>query len=164
MDQRIVLLAALLALPLIAQQDSRKPSPFPEKNRGRNSAPEKSQPRQSGSATQTSPNAPAASGPEGPATAAVASPMTGTACFFSTRAAGELVAAHATLPIGTRVKVTNLTNRKTVEVQVVERFQASGRVINVSEAAARQLGFIQAGTAEVQLELVPQPAASSDRQ
>ena len=71
------------------------------------------------------------------------------------------MAAHATYPFGSRVKVTNLANGKTVEVQIVDRLPVSSRIINVSEAAARQLGFIAAGTAEVRLDVVPQRAAAA---
>jgi membrane carboxypeptidase/penicillin-binding protein PbpC len=94
------------------------------------------------------------------------SQQTGMACYFSPGANGgltasgarlsgeELVAAHATYPLGSHVKVTNLANRKTIEVRIVDRFPATNRVINVSEAAAKLLDFVKAGTAEVRLELM----------
>jgi rare lipoprotein A len=70
------------------------------------------------------------------------------------------VAAHATYPLGSRARVTNLANGKSVEVEIVDRFPSTKRIINVSEEAARQLGFIQAGSAEVRVEPVRRGAAS----
>ena len=65
------------------------------------------------------------------------------------------MAAHASYPLGSRVKVTNLANGKTVEVRIVDRFPGgASRIINLSAAAARALDFIRAGTAVVRLELV----------
>lgn len=90
----------------------------------------------------------------------------GQACFFSSGANGgltasgkrlnidELVGGHASFPLGSTVRVTNLANQRSVEVTIVDRFPVSQRVINVSEAAARQLDFVRAGTAEVRLELL----------
>ena len=66
------------------------------------------------------------------------------------------MAAHASYPLGSRVRVTNLANGKTVEVQIVDRFPGSSRIINVSAAGARALDFMQAGTAMVRIELVQQ--------
>lgn len=99
--------------------------------------------------------------------------QTGTACFFSASANGgitasgirlnseEMVAAHARYPLGSRIRVKNLTNGKTVDVRVVDRFPESGRrIINVSEAAARELGFVKAGTAEVELNPVEDAPAA----
>ena len=65
---------------------------------------------------------------------------------------GALTAAHRTLPFGTRVKVSNLANGRSVVVRVNDRGPfAEGRVIDVSRAAAEKLGFINAGLARVQL-------------
>ena len=78
------------------------------------------------------------------------SPDKGEASFF---AGAELVASHASYPLGSRVKVTNVANGKSVEVRIVGRFaNSSRRIINVSESAARELDFIKAGTAEVRVE------------
>ena len=56
------------------------------------------------------------------------------------------VAAHRTLPFGTKVKVTNKRNGKAIIVRINDRGPfIKGRVIDVSKAAARQLGFIGAG-------------------
>ena len=55
---------------------------------------------------------------------------------------GELAAAHRTLPFGTRVRVTNISNGKSVIVRVNDRGPfIRGRVIDLTIAAARMLGF-----------------------
>lgn len=64
----------------------------------------------------------------------------------------RLTAAHRTLPFGTRVRVTNLDNGKTVVVTITDRGPfRRGRVIDVSERAARKLGFTRQGSARVRL-------------
>jgi rare lipoprotein A len=64
-----------------------------------------------------------------------------------------LTAAHRTLPFGTRVLVTNVRNGKTVVVRVVDRGPFNrGRIIDVSRAAARELGMIDSGTTMVSVE------------
>ncbi len=64
-------------------------------------------------------------------------------------------AAHKTLPFGTILKVTNLDNGKSVNVRVNDRGPfVQGREIDVSKAAAQQLGFTDTGTARVSLEIV----------
>ncbi|PZR14971.1 MAG: septal ring lytic transglycosylase RlpA family lipoprotein [Archangium gephyra] len=61
-------------------------------------------------------------------------------------------AAHRTLPFGACVLVTVLASGATVEVRVNDRGPfVAGRIIDVSEAAARTLGFIDAGVARVRL-------------
>ena len=66
-----------------------------------------------------------------------------------------LTAAHRTLPMGTRVRVTNTRNGKSVTVRINDRGPFSkGRIIDLSKAAARQLDMIDAGTAPVTLEVV----------
>lgn len=68
----------------------------------------------------------------------------------------ELTAAHRTLPIGTRVRVTNVRNGKTVVVRVNDRGPFVGRrVIDLSHAAARQLGMLRSGLARVRLDKLP---------
>ncbi len=63
---------------------------------------------------------------------------------------GHLTAAHRTLPFGTRLKVTNLSNRKTVVVTVNDRGPfIRGRIIDVSAGAASALGFRSAGVVRV---------------
>lgn len=69
---------------------------------------------------------------------------------------GEMTAAHPTLPFGTRLRVTNLRNGRHVVVRVNDRGPyARGRVLDVSRAAARQLGFLDRGIARVKLEVLP---------
>ena len=63
-------------------------------------------------------------------------------------------AAHKTLPFGTKLKVTNLRNGKSVKVVVNDRGPfTGGRVLDVSRGAARHLGMIASGTAKVKVQL-----------
>ena len=63
-----------------------------------------------------------------------------------------LTAAHRSLPFGTRVRVENLRNGKAVVVRINDRGPfIGGRVIDLSRAAAKQIGMMQAGTAKVRL-------------
>jgi rare lipoprotein A len=65
----------------------------------------------------------------------------------------ELTAAHRTLPFGTRVLVTNMHNGRSVTVRINDRGPFNrGRIIDVSTAAARELGMIGSGTAMVSVE------------
>ena len=69
-----------------------------------------------------------------------------------------LTAAHRVLPMGTRVKVTNLLNQKSVTVRINDRGPAiRGRLIDISKGAARAIGLLGAGIAPVQLEIVSTP-------
>ena len=74
-----------------------------------------------------------------------------------------LTAAHRSLPFGTRVRVTNLRNGRTVVVVVDDRGPfVRGRVIDLSLAAARRLGMVRDGVVPVRLEVVQwaaEPAA-----
>lgn len=66
-----------------------------------------------------------------------------------------LTAAHKTLPLGTKVKITNVENRKSVIVNINDRGPFVGeRIIDLSWEAARQLGFLRDGLTTVILELV----------
>lgn len=67
-----------------------------------------------------------------------------------------LTAAHGQLPFGTKLKVTNLRNKRSVVVTVNDRgaFHAYGRIIDLSRAAAKELGMIGRGTAKVKLEVL----------
>jgi rare lipoprotein A len=66
----------------------------------------------------------------------------------------RFTAAHTSLPFGSKIKVTNLGNGKTVEVEINDRRPfAENRIIDLSQAAARALGMIESGTATVRLEL-----------
>jgi rare lipoprotein A len=65
----------------------------------------------------------------------------------------RFTAAHRTLPWGSRVKVTNLANGKSVEVRINDRGPfGNGRIIDVSRAAARVLGMVGLGIATVRVE------------
>ncbi|WP_291908475.1 septal ring lytic transglycosylase RlpA family protein [Chitinophaga sp. CB10] len=63
-----------------------------------------------------------------------------------------LTAAHPSLPFGTRLKVTNMANGKTVKVRVNDRGPfAKGRIIDLSKKAAKRLGMISTGVATVEI-------------
>lgn len=69
--------------------------------------------------------------------------------------AAELTAAHRSLPFGSLVRVTNPANGKSVTVRVNDRGPfTAGRVIDVSRAAAEELGLIARGHAPVELEVI----------
>jgi len=79
----------------------------------------------------------------------------------NTTASGEaydlngLTAAHPTLPFGTTVRVTNLNNRKNILLRINDRGPYIGqRLIDVSWAAAKRLGFVHAGITRVRVEVV----------
>lgn len=100
-------------------------------------------------------------------TAVRAQVQTGKASYYADRfegkptASGEkyrhnkLTAAHKTLPFGTRVRVTNLSNNASVEVVINDRGPfVEDRIIDLSRAAAEKLGFIMQGIAEVRVEVI----------
>ncbi len=66
---------------------------------------------------------------------------------------GHFTAAHRTLPFGTSVKVINLDNGKNVIVRINDRGpHLKGRIIDVSPAAAKEIGLLGNGTANVRIE------------
>ena len=66
-----------------------------------------------------------------------------------------LTTAHKTLPFGTRVKVTNMQNHKSVDLVVTDRGPTqAGRVLDISAAAAKALGISRHGSAQVSVEVV----------
>jgi rare lipoprotein A len=77
-----------------------------------------------------------------------------------------LTAAHKTLPLASFVRVTNTINNKSVVVKINDRGPyVHGRVIDLSYAAARLLGFRKAGTARVKIEgLTQQEAKAAETQ
>ena len=90
---------------------------------------------------------------------------TGTASWYGreahgkTTASGEVFdmndmsAAHRTLPLGTVIRVTNLDNYRSVTVKVNDRGPfVKNRIIELSYGAAKELGFIAQGTAQVKIE------------
>lgn len=66
----------------------------------------------------------------------------------------NFTAAHHSLPFGTKVRVTNLDNGRSVVVRVNDRLGHGGRVIDLSTAAARSIGLINAGLATVRLDVI----------
>ena len=78
--------------------------------------------------------------------------VTASGVRFNTHA---MMAAHRTLPFGTKVRVTNLTNHKSCVVEITDRGPFSrGRIIDLSYAAAEELGMMQAGVAKVELQVI----------
>jgi rare lipoprotein A len=67
----------------------------------------------------------------------------------------DLTAAHQTLPLGTRVMVTNLETGRSTEVTINDRGPfAKGRIIDLSFAAGKALGMIEPGTIPVRVEVI----------
>ena len=103
--------------------------------------------------------------------------QTGLASWYGPRHHGRLTsngetfdqdgftAAHPSLPFGSRVKVTLLATGRSVVVRVNDRFPGHrGRIIDVSRAAAREIGMMRRGTGRVRLELVERsPAGHGER-
>ncbi|MGZ8487004.1 MAG: septal ring lytic transglycosylase RlpA family protein [Candidatus Binatia bacterium] len=70
----------------------------------------------------------------------------------------EMTAAHQTLPLGTKVMVTNMENGRSAEVLVNDRGPfAKGRIIDLSHAAARSVDMLGPGTALVRVEVLDSP-------
>jgi rare lipoprotein A len=72
-------------------------------------------------------------------------------------ARGKLTAAHRSLPLGTKVKVTNLRTKQHVVVKINDRGPyggRNGRIIDLSEAAAQRIGVRERGTERVQIVVV----------
>lgn len=64
----------------------------------------------------------------------------------------KLTAAHKTLPFGTKVKVTNKNNGKSVKVRINDRGPfVAGRIIDLSKKAAKKIDLYKAGVAEVEI-------------
>jgi rare lipoprotein A len=68
----------------------------------------------------------------------------------------RLTAAHRSLPLGTRVKVTNLRTKRQVVVKINDRGPYAGgrRIIDLSEAAAKRIGLLEHGTERVAVVVV----------
>jgi len=72
--------------------------------------------------------------------------------------------AHKTLPFGTRVKVTNLANKKSVVVRVNDRGPTSpDRIGDLTTGAARKIGMTKAGVVDARLEVVGQAKAGKKK-
>jgi rare lipoprotein A len=93
-------------------------------------------------------------------------PQTGEASWYGAQHQGKqtasgtmydqagFTAAHPSLPLGSKIKVTNLANGKSVEVEITDRGPFAGnRIIDLSQGAAKALEMIESGTATVRLEL-----------
>ena len=75
----------------------------------------------------------------------------------------KFTAAHRTFPWGSRVKVTNLANGKSVEVRINDRGPfGQGRIIDVSRAAARVLGMVGSGITTVRIEWLSDSEKSNE--
>lgn len=75
---------------------------------------------------------------------------------------GKMTAAHRTLPFGTKVKVTNKVNEKSVIVRINDRGPfVKDRIIDLSKTAAKRLGFLNKGVANVRVEVVQKGAVPS---
>ncbi len=69
-----------------------------------------------------------------------------------------LTCAHRHLPLGTKIKVTNLLNARSLILKVTDRGPAvASRVLDVSMAAAKRLGFLRAGLTPVRIQVVRYP-------
>ena len=69
-----------------------------------------------------------------------------------------MTCAHRKLPLGTRIKVTNLLNARTLVLKVTDRGPAvASRVLDVSMAAAKRLGFLRAGLTPVRIQVLSYP-------
>jgi rare lipoprotein A len=74
---------------------------------------------------------------------------------------GKLTAAHRTLPMGTRVRVTNVDNGRSVVVRINDRGPfKGGRILDLSQAAARELGALGAGVFTVRIDVLEDAAGS----
>ncbi|MEM7301797.1 MAG: septal ring lytic transglycosylase RlpA family protein [Pseudomonadota bacterium] len=71
----------------------------------------------------------------------------------------KMTAAHRSLKFGTRIRVTNLRNGRSVVVCVNDRGPfIKGRIVDVTKAAARRLGFVRSGWTRVRLDVTGRPS------
>jgi rare lipoprotein A len=93
--------------------------------------------------------------------------QTGKASFYADKfegsqtASGEkyrhnkLTGAHKSLPLGTKVRVTNVLNNQSVEVVINDRGPyVENRIIDLSKSAAERLGFVNQGLTDVKIEVI----------
>jgi rare lipoprotein A len=67
----------------------------------------------------------------------------------------EMTAAHKTLPLGTFVRVVNLRNHRSTIARITDRGPyIAGRIVDLSKTGAADIGILDAGTAEVRLEVL----------
>ncbi len=77
---------------------------------------------------------------------------------------GALTMAHNTLPFGTKVRVTNVANKRSVVARVNDRGPTTpGRIADLSTAAASRIGMLRAGIVEAKLEVVSTSTAKVKR-
>ena len=118
----------------------------------------------------------ASAAPEIPADATPLSSETGIASWYGAPyhnrrgSNGEIydmhamTAAHRTLPLGTVVRVTDLKTESSAVVRITDRGPfIEGRIIDLSQAAAKQIGMIQRGTAEVRVDVLQTPSSAGFR-
>lgn len=119
-----------------------------------------------GVAACQAPPTPIATAPTAPAPVAQAAPAvidSGTASYYGKAhngrrtASGErfnmeaMTAAHPWLPFGTKVRVTIQGTDRSIVVTITDRLPSHRRIIDLSQGAARELGIIQQGLAQVVL-------------
>ncbi len=76
----------------------------------------------------------------------------------------KFTAAHKTLPLGTWVRVTNLSNDSVVIVRINDRMpQWNKRSIDLTEAAAGKLNYLNSGVTKVKIEVIPDPKYKNTR-
>jgi rare lipoprotein A len=109
-------------------------------------------------------------GPSGPLTRALDT-VVGLASYYGERFHGRTtasgvrfdmrkpVAAHPSYPFGTRVRVTNLANKRAIVVTIIDRgptrrYQKAGVIIDLAKGAAQTLGFIRQGRQRVRIEVL----------
>jgi rare lipoprotein A len=168
----VVLSACALAISGCHKETTRayRPPPPPStttaSNHGKNSRPSRTTPPADGAAAEIAPTpAPAPDNLGKPVSSEV-----GLASWYGPPYAGRkgadgtiydqnaMTAAHLTLPMGTMVRVTNLTNNESVVVKITDRGPfVHGRIIDLSLAAAKATGVYRAGVARVKVEAFPAP-------
>lgn len=92
--------------------------------------------------------------------------QTGTASYYALKFNGRktysgqilhndsLTAAHRTLPMGTMVRVTNLSNDSVIVVKITDRMGKSPHIIDLTQGGAKRLNFLGKGIAKVKLEVI----------
>lgn len=73
----------------------------------------------------------------------------------------KLTAAHRTLPFGTILRVTNLSNRRVVDVRINDRGPyVNGVILDLSLGAAQRLDMVRVGVTRVHLSIIPRSAST----
>jgi rare lipoprotein A len=113
--------------------------------------------------------------PTGPRSAKPAKVQYGTASFYADKfegrqtATGEIftqqkmTAAHNTLPLGTWIRVTNLSNKRAVVVRINDRLHPKNpRLVDLSKTAAKKLGYTGQGLTRVRVEVLGKKEPQQD--